>query len=419
MTTSQLLFANPLTTADQALLNDPYPLLAQLRNDKPVYYSPKDKYWLVSRYDDVAMVLRDARFGKQIQTWKHAPNPFFADFIPSLKALKKTASTWLLNLNPPDHTRVRSLINQAFSGAAIQKLTPRLEELCGQVMDDLALRAKGGEPVDFIEHFAMPFPLAVIALILGIPVEDRAALRVWANQVTGLVGGSRDGKTLLAGGSAALNFGQYLKPHIEARRAGGYTASSDYDLLGHLVQVQQNQDKLSIDELVSNSILLLVAGFETTTHLLGNAAYVIDKYPQARSFLLANPDNVDQFVQELLRFESPAQVAPRLALEDVNLHGETIRQGDMVWTLLGSANRDENHFERPEHFDATRDGAKNLAFGEGAHRCVGASLAQLEAKIAVSQLISRYPRFELTGPHNFKKPFGLRGLKAIVMKNFN
>ncbi|HEY9757145.1 MAG TPA: cytochrome P450 [Oculatellaceae cyanobacterium] len=402
---------NPLASPDQKFLNDPYPELARLRSEAPIWWCAEQRYWIVSRYADVQTILKDNSFEKQIHKWKYAPTSFLANFFPSLKFLRQIVSNWLLNLNPPAHTRVRALVGKAFTPSSMQALIPKIEELASTLADDLAKSGdSASSPINLISSFAHPFPLGVIGLILGIPVDDAVTLRTWSQQVVGLVGGSRDVKRLMIAGTAMKQFAAYLKPHIEARHA-----KPSNDLLSVLVQAEEGGNRLSTEELVATSILLLIAGFETTVNLICNSVYCLSRFPEQAALFKQDMQSADGVVREVLRFESPAQTAPRLAGKDVTIGGARIRRGDMVWLLLGGANRDPEKFSNPDSFDITRQNERNLAFGDGIHRCVGAGLAEIEAAVALRALYSRMPNLTCVQPVNFQSPFGLRGPRELMV----
>ncbi|MCC6980766.1 MAG: cytochrome P450 [Candidatus Melainabacteria bacterium] len=401
-------YVNPLVMTDQGFLNDPYPELARLRTGAPIWWCDENKYWIVSSYADVQAVLKDNNFEKQIQTWKHAPSTILANFIPSIKFLRQTTSRWMLNLNKPDHTRVRGLVSKAFSSTTVEQLRPQIEGLAAQFAEQLE---SAQQPFDLIEKFSLPFPLAVIGLILGIPLSDAEKLKAWSNQVVGLIGGQRDPKRLMAAGKAMREFSQYLEPHIEERRL-----SPKEDLLSVLVQARENNSSLSLEELISSSILLLIAGFETTANLIANTIVCLDKFPEQAALLKQDFSRTEAAVREVLRFEGPVQSAPRLAGKDMTLGGHDIKQGDLLWVLLGSANRDAEQFDEPDKFDILRDAGRNLAFGDGIHRCIGAGLAELEAVIAIKMLYERFPDLRIAGTVDFRAPFGLRGPKTLPVR---
>lgn len=403
-------YCNPITNTDQQFLNDPYPELKKLREGAPVYWVAEQKYWLISRYEDVQSVLKDNSFGKQIHKWKHNPSSLLAVFFPQLMYLRKTIGSWLLNLNPPDHTRVRTLVAKAFTPSSMETLTPTIEQLAETLARDLSARPRTDAPLDLVHEFAFPFPLAVIGLILGIPLNDAEKLRGWSQQVVGLIGGNRDVKKLMGAGNAMKQFAAYLKPHIDARRK-----NPTADLLSVLVQAEHDGDKLSTEELVASSILFLVAGFETTVNLISNSLICLDRFPGQADLVKTNPQLANAFVTETLRFESPAQIAPRLAKTNSTIGDATIKTGDMIWLLLGSANRDSAKFNNADTFDMERAETRNLAFGDGIHRCIGATLAEIEAATALKVLNKHFPHLQIQQPVQFQAPFGLRGPQKLLV----
>jgi pimeloyl-[acyl-carrier protein] synthase len=399
---------NPLNSEDQRFLNNPYPMMERLRKEAPVYWSVKDKYWIISRYAEASIILRDPAFEKQIHTWKHAPNPILISLIPFIKSGFRTSKNWLLNLNPPAHTRVRSLLNKAFTGPIVQGLRPVIQSFANQLLDGF----EGRDEIDLVTEYALPLPMYVIGHMLGIPVTEVSALKKWSAQLASVAGRSRNLKVLTAAGKAIEELEKYLRPSIEERRK-----SPRNDLLSILVQAEEEGTRLKVDELIANCILLLVAGHETTTNLIASAVICLLRYPDQLALLKAEPEKMHTMVAEVLRYEGPAQVVPRIARRDIELAGQKISSGDMCWVLLGSANRDPAEFERADVFDISRKGARNLAFGEGIHRCVGASLAEIELQIAIDMLFARYPNARLADEViNYKTPFALRGPAEVMLK---
>lgn len=410
MTVAKLV--NPLTVRSQADLNDPYPLYSALRANEPVWWCPEAKAWIVSTYAEAQQILRSVDFEKQIQKWKHAPNPKLAIFLPPLKALSETSSNWLLNLNPPDHTRVRALVGRTFAPSTITRLKPEIEHTAAQ----LVRIAKGKGEFDLVADFAFPLPLSIIALIMGIPVSDRERLKNWSNMLVSIAGGNRTIPSLWTSGSAIIELRKYLTPLIEERRK-----DLKDDLLSMLITAEeedQNQKtRLSTAELLSNLILFLVAGQETTVNLISNGVLCFMRNPAQLAMLKENPGLMPSAVNEILRFESPAQAAPRLANKDVFIAGKTIKKGDMVWLLLGSANRDSKQFEDPDTFNIARTHNRHISFSEGIHRCIGASLAEAECEIALSSLFTNFPDLKLVEQEvNFKFPLALRGPQQLCVR---
>jgi pimeloyl-[acyl-carrier protein] synthase len=405
MTQQLAKLTNPINSTDQDFLNNPYPLLKRLREEAPVWYCKETKYWVASRYAEIHLMLRDLTYEKQIYSWKHNPSPFLINLVPHVKSLRNASSNWMLNLNPPDHTRVRSLVNRAFTPTVIQKLRPQIQTIADELIN--LAEAKGS--IDLMADYAFPLPIAVIGFMLGIPMTDREKLKHWSDHLAGLVGGLRDVFALMRAGQAIEELADYLRPLIDERRK-----QPKDDLMSVLVQAEEEGTKLNTNELVSNCILLLVAGHETTVNLIGNAALNLLRHPDQLALLQERPELITSTIDEVLRYESPVQTAPRLTNKDVLLGGQEIKAGEMIWMLLGSSNRDPAQFADPDRFDIARAKSKHLAFGEGIHRCVGASLAETEGQIAIETLFRRLPKLKLdTDRVDFKTPFGLRGPKAL------
>ena len=409
MATELIALVNPLNATDHIFLNDPYPMLKRLRQEAPVCWFKKDKYWVISRHADVSFVLKDASFEKQVQNWKHSPNPVLVSLIPHVKSISQVAKNWLLNLNPPAHNRVRGLVNKAFTGAAIQQLRPTIQKLA----DDLLERASSKSNFELMSEFAIPLPVAVIGHMLGIPSDRGEELKHWSTKLAAIAGRHRDLKILAEAGKAVEQLTIFLRPMIEERRK-----QPTNDLLSTLVQAEMDGSHLKTDELIGNCILLMIGGHETTTNLIGNAMLCLLRNPEQMEAIRARRDLMPSLTAEVLRFESPAQTAPRLACRDVQLSGQTIKSGDLCWTLLGSANRDESVFEDPDRFDITRAPSNQIvSFGAGIHRCVGASLAEVELDIAINAVLDWRSSFQLTNTRvDFKTPFTLRGPNAIDLK---
>jgi cytochrome P450 len=394
---------NPLTNTEQSFLNDPYPTLAWLRAEAPVWWSKKENYWLVSKYEDVKTVLRDQSYERQVQRWKHAPNPILISLLPHLKALSNVSNNWLMNLNPPAHTRVRSFVNKAFTPSMVQSLRPKIEMIADGLLEQI-----GGDRFDLVLDYAFPLPVAVIALMLGIPMTETKELRHWSTRLTAAAG-RRSVKLLMDAGQAVEEIHKFLKPIIEKKRL-----HPEDDLLSTLVQLEEDGKRLSSEELIANCILLLVAGHETTSGLIANTVLNLLRHQDQWQMLREHRNLINSAIEEGLRFESPVQAAPRLASKDGQLNGQTIKAGQLLWVMLGSANRDESQFENANSFEINRLKNNHLAFAEGIHRCVGASLADVEAEIAISKLIEKFPSLSIAAdPVNFRAPFIMRSPKEL------
>lgn len=401
--------SNELTSLVELFAPDhvvnPYPAYARLRKKAPVW-QPSEQLFVLTRHKDAASLLRDARFGhadseqlsviRSLQREAHGPRTDITEMpIRSF-----------LGLNPPDHTRLRGLVAKAFTQSRVDSLAPRIEEVTGELLDAIVYN----EPINLMEALAGPLPVIVISELLGIPVEDRESVVGWSHAMArGL-----DPAFLLTTGvrerqlQAREEFSEYLHQLIaERRRAPGE------DLISALVGVYDRGEVLSEDELVATCILLLVAGHETTTNLIGNGVLALLNHPDQLNRLAQEPDLIDRAVEELLRYDSPVQLTARLALQDGDVSGLPIPQGSLVLVLVGAANRDPEAHPDPDRLDIGREPSRHLAFGQGIHFCLGAPLARLEAKIAFRALTQKVDDLHLAGEPTWKENTVLRGMLSL------
>jgi cytochrome P450 len=390
---------------------DPYPFYARLRAEAPVWGTtlPDGRIaWLVTRYEDVARVLKDDTFAKDklnaMDSEQRAKTPWVPSF---LKPLERN----MLDLDDPDHARLRALVSKAFTPRLIERLRGRIEVLCEELLDAMERkrRRKGG--AELVADYALPLPATVIAELLGVPAEDHAKFHRWSNRVVS-VSSKRD---MLRAVPAALSFVRYLRNLVERRRADPRD-----DLITALIQAEEAGDKLSKDELLAMAFLLLVAGHETTVNLISSGTLALLEHPEQMKRLRHEPLLVKPAVEELLRYTSPVEMATeRYAREDVEIKGTTIPRGELVLAVLGSANRDERHFEDPDVLDLARDPNRHLAFGRGGvHHCLGAPLARMEGQIAISAFLRRFPEARLiAAPQSLRWRRGvfLRGLQKLPL----
>jgi len=384
---------------DDATRRDPYPLFARARREVPVFRHQGLPVSSVFRHADVLAILRDP------QTWSNEfppPPGFDADDLPRS----------MLIVNPPEHTRLRGLVSQAFTPRRVKQLVPRIEAIAHELLDD-ALEKR---TVDLVEALTYPLPVIVIAEMIGVPAEDRAQFKLWSDALVAPLG-----SVFFAPPSPAMIAEQrriraeleaYFVRLVEERRR----VPKD-DLLSALVQAELEGSRLSFQELLSMLILLLVAGNETTTNLIGNAALELLAHPAALAAVRRDPSLVPTAIEEVLRFASPVQMDPRLATRDVTIRGTTIPADEFVLCWLGAANRDEDVFERPETFDVGRERNSHLSFGFGPHYCLGASLATLEAEVAVRVLLARTRSFHRTDdrPLPLHPSIVFRGVTSLPM----
>ena len=381
---------------------DPHPFYARLRAEAPVYrirWIFGSRAWIVTRYEDVLTVLKDRRFSKDF-----APGLPFVLRLPFV--LPPMFARNLLQLDPPDHTRLRALVNKAFTPRVVERLRNSIQRICDELLDTAV---KDGS-MELVRGFALPVPLTVIADLLGIPAVERRQFGVWSKRVAG-----GDTGRVIDGFNARVSFwrfGRYFRKLVALRRA-----EPQDDLVTALIEAEEAGEKLDEQELIAMMTLLLFAGHETTAHLIAVGALVLMQHPTQKELLQANPDLAESAIEELLRYTSPGDFAtPRIAREEVTLGGARIPRGAVVLAALGSANRDESQFRHPDALDITREPNRHLAFGMGAHFCVGAPLARLEGQIALTTLFRRFPDLRPARPPEslrWRRGLLLRGLEEL------
>ena len=384
---------------------NPYPFYARLRAEAPVYritLPTRETAWLITRYDDVAAVLKDERFVKDTA---NALTPRQAARQPWFRKIFKSLKRNMLNQDPPHHTRLRALVNKSFTPRLVEQMRGRIQRLT----DDLLDVVQGKGHMELIRDYALPLPTTIISEMLGVPASDRHQFHRWSNAV---MSAAHSTWGLVKAVPNALLLMRYLRKFIDKRRA-----DPQDDLVSALAQAEEAGDKLSEDELLAMVFILLVAGHETTVNLIGNGTLALLEHPDQMERLRDDPALIKPAVEELLRYASPVDTATeRYAREDVTIAGVTIPRGDMVYVVIASANRDERQFPNPDSLDIAREPNKHLAFGLGAHFCVGAPLARLEGQIAISTLLRRVSDLRLAVPSQvlrWRRGLLLRGLEAL------
>lgn len=363
---------------------NPHAVYARMRQEEPVYrfVSPNSgiPVWITTRYDDCVALLRDARLFKDVDRLTPAQRTQHSALISSEASL----SRHLLRLDPPDHTRLRTLVQKAFSSPIVERLRPRIQEIIDELLDRI-LPAGG---MDLVADFAVPLPVTVIAEMLGIPKGDRTRFRTWS-QV--LVSTSNTPAGLEQKRATLGQFAQYLQGLVSARRA-----TPEDDLISALIAAEEENDRLDTSELLSTLFLLLIAGHETTVNLIANGMLALLQHPDQRERLAQNPSLIEPAIEEMLRFESPVETSTvRWSASEIELGGTRIPPGEVVLTGLLAANRDPAQFPEPDTFDITRTPNRHIAFGFGGHYCLGAHLARVEGALAVSSLLHRLPDLSL------------------------
>ena len=388
---------------------DPFPFYRRLREEAPVFrvqLPDRQTAWLVTRYDDVVTVLTDERFSKDVFRVRSKEQRAAAPRLTKLLTpLLMPLARHMLNRDPPDHTRLRALVQQAFSPRLVEGMRGRIETLADELLDRVIRRGR----MDLIADYALPIPTTVIAEMLGVPVGDRHKFHHWSSAMLS-AGASRFG--LLRAMPSALRFMRYIRQLIQSRRA-----NLRDDLISALITAKEASERLSDDELLSMILLLIVAGHETTVNLIASGMLALFEHPDQLEKLRSDPALIKPAVEELLRYSAPVETATeRFACEDVELAGVKIAKGDLVIAAIASANRDESRFINPDTLDLTREPNKHLAFGLGIHFCLGASLARLEGQTAINALLARTRDLRLAvDPSTLRWRSGLvlRGLKAL------
>jgi cytochrome P450 len=388
---------------------DPFPFYRRLRETAPVHrvkLPNGQKAWLVTRYEDVVGVLTDERFAKDgfrvLSKDQLAATPWLTKVLTPLIL---PLAHHMLNRDPPDHTRLRALVQQAFSPRLVEGMRGRIQTLAEELLD----RGTRQGRMDLVADYALPIPTTVIAEMLGVPVRDRHKFHRWSSAML-LAGATRFG--LLRAMPSALRFMQYIRQLIKIRRADPRD-----DLISALIGAKDASERLNDDELLSMILLLIVAGHETTVNLIASGTLALLQHPDQLEKLQSDPSLNKTAVEELLRFTTPVEKATeRFAREDVELAGVKIAHGDLVFAVLASANRDESQFVKPATLDVTREPNRHLAFGQGIHFCLGASLARLEGQTAINTLLARTQNLQLAVDATalrWRSGLILRGLTAL------
>ena len=360
---------------------DPYPYYRRLRERDPVHRSFGASGWVLTRHDDIVGVLADRAFSSDERNWVRHRRLIDRDVRSGLPDPYEDGVASMLRIDPPDHTRLRTLVSKAFTPRAVERLRPRIDAVVIELLDALA-----GQPTfDLMQAFASPLPVVIIGEMLGVAVADRDRFRHWSNEATRLLGDStRDDRR--RAWRALTEMRAWLGEQIETRRR-----EPCGDLLSGLIAAEESGDRLSERELFATCVLLLVAGNETTTNLIGNGVIALLRHPDQLARLRRDPAHMPAAVEELVRFDSPVQITSRMVLEDRELHGCRMRRGEQIVLVLGAGNRDPARFADADRLDVDRPDARPLSFGHGLHYCLGAQLARLEAQIAIVHLLERFP----------------------------
>ncbi len=384
---------------------DPFPFYRRMQEDDPVH-DTRLGMWLLSGYEECHLALRDPRFSAEFRTMANYEATMVA--VGRVGPVQQLMEQLMLFRDPPDHTRLRGLVQRAFTPRIIEAYRARVQEVADDLLDAAARRGE----LELMADYAWPLPVIVIAELLGVPPAERDRFRGWATDL-------------------ALTFDLGMTPERRARGEAAQQAFTDFflalveerareprgDLLTALAQAEEEGDRLSSEELVSNLVLLLIAGHETTMNLIGNGTLALLRHPEQRSRLQDEPELAPDAVEELLRYEAPVQLAMRFLREDVVLRGRTLPAGARVMLLLGAANHDPARFPDPGRLDLSRGDRGHLSFGGGPHFCLGNALARMEGAIAIPALLRRFPHLRLAEDHPaYRQTMTLRGLQALHLE---
>jgi cytochrome P450 PksS len=381
-----------------------YRFYAELRRSAPVYAAKlpdSQTAWLITRYDDVNRALKDERLFKDKRKLGNrsgvAKVPRFLSFLEAIEGN-------MLDVDPPDHGRLRGLVHKGFTPKRVEQMASRVE----RVSEELLGKAGKRGSIDLIHDYALPIPLTIISDMLGIPSRDQLRFHRWSNRIVA----ASASKSIFRVLPSVLRFFYYLRGVIARKRA-----EPEDDLISALIQAEEQSERLSADEVLAMVFLLVIAGHETTVNLIGNGTLALLQFPDQMERLRADPSLMRSAIEEMLRFYSPVEVATeRYAGEPIEIEGVTIPKDGLVCPVLASANRDGSYFERPDDLDVGRENNRHLAFGDGIHFCLGAPLARLEGRIALERMLAHWPVIRLAVPAGelrFRPGLNLRGLQSL------
>lgn len=398
-----------LDPRDPAFVQDPYVAYRVLHEQAPVFYWRDYGHWCFARHEDVSTLLRDRRFGRQVLHVMSRAELGWPEPPAHLAPFAAYEQHALLELEPPEHTRMRTLVNRPFLARVSARLRPRLVSVANELVDRFS--GSGSGEVELLEHFATPLPVIAICDVLGVPVSLAPQMLSWSHDMVAMYQARRDAGLEYRAARAAQEFSACMRGLLAERR----TTPGD-DLLSALLATGSDGDQLSDDELTSTAMLFLIAGHEATVHAIGNGVQALLTQHVDVSQAFANDSATARCVEELLRFDTPLHLFTRYVLEDSEVAGVRFARGEQIGLLLGAANHDPARFVAPQECDPGRSPNPHLSFGGGIHFCIGAPLARLELQIALPLLFERLPGLSLAAPARYRDTYHFRGLESLWLR---
>jgi cytochrome P450 len=404
---SQVITKPRVSLFSEDVLQDPYPTYARLHEEGPIHYvevAGKWAVWSIFSHAECASIAKDTRLSAKRAQQMLLPLPLSKQ--GEFGELARMFSMWLIFMDPPEHTRLRKLLNKGFSPAAVEALRPQVEAIVDQMLSPL----KPDSEVELMSEFAHPLPVRIILEMMGIPRGLRDIFVEWSRAIAAFRGNpNRTLEDARACQDALIQLTEFFRKTVADRRR-----NKGNDVISLLIDIEEEGEALTEEELYAQCIALLFAGHETTRNLIGNGMYTLLKNPEQTRELREQPELTRSAVEELLRYESPVQFTARVLKEDMEICGQLVRKGWTVQCMLGAANRDPKQFKEPNQLDLKRLNNQHLAFSAGLHACIGAQLARVEGQVAIRNLVQRFPNMKLSGPRPEWAPtFGLRGLKTL------
>jgi cytochrome P450 len=384
--------------------HNPYPLYDELRASTPILYLEAWKTWFLTSYEDVSTLLRDRRLGRALPPGLTRDDLGLPPLREDYKPFYKLSEYSMFDMEPPDHTRLRSLVHKVFTPRRVESLRQHVQEIADDLLDKVQSQGR----MDILADFATPLPVTVIAELLGVPEQDRYRLRPWSHDIVAMYELDHTEEQGRRAVQAAVEFSDYLRSLAHRRNQ-----EPQDDLISALAAVEEADDRLTEDELIATCILLLNAGHEATVNVIGNGMLALLKHPDQLQVLCAHPKLIQSAVEEMMRYDTPLQLFRRWVREDLEYKGWKFRKGMELALVFGAANRDPSRFANPNNFDITREDNPHISFGNGVHYCLGAPLARLELQLAIATLLRRMPNLQLDGMPEYRSTYVIRGLKAL------